>query len=614
MKKIHRSPLWGAIVLTSLGIGIGLLTLLLSAHSYPALDSELLFRSYFEETPWIVPVNLLMPILLIWLGYFVSGRGWIGYLLGAVPSLGIGLVNYYKISLRSDPLLASDLMLAAEAGGILDQYQLEFTPLMQRIALFILLFFLLTLICVPRLKLALPERLLASASSLALVGVVMVCVFLNGTIEDKMVNDRHINPWSEVEQFVSRGTLYSFLRSVGDMLPQKPQGYNARVAHEFRKLWQKKEIPEEQKVSIVGIMLEAFCDLSDYGKLAEEPGVLELYAPWHELEAQSVHGDLLTNIFAGGTVDSEWGFLTGYTSHDTFRKPTDSYVWYLRQQGYQTFGSHPGHSWFYNRKNVNEYLGFEEYWFTENHYGDLVDPTDAIWNSDHILFPELLKQIQERVKDGPCFSFSVSYQNHGPYETSGYSEEAYVTGLDAESNHIFSNYLYGLKKTMNALFPFIQGLEDMEKPVVLVLFGDHKPWGGNGNSAYTAAGVDFDFSKLTGFYDYYATPYIIWANSSAKETLDQRFVGEGGDFSPCFLMTELFDQCGWQGPEFMQMSRMIRKISPLIHTRGLFLQQGALTDVLSQEEEEMLTAFLSVQYDREHKEDPRNGTISTSRS
>ena len=71
----------------------------------------------------------------------------------------------------------------------------------------------------------------------------------------------------------------------------------------------------------------------------------QVYAPWHELERQAVSGDLLTNIFAGGTVDSEWAFLTGYSTHDEFRKDTDSYVWYLRDQGYQTFGSHPGFGW-----------------------------------------------------------------------------------------------------------------------------------------------------------------------------------------------------------------------------------------------------------------------------
>ena len=149
-------------------------------------------------------------------------------------------------------------------------------------------------------------------------------------------------------------------------------------------------------------------------------------------------------------------------------------------------------------------------------------------------------------------------------------------------------------------------LEQLEQPVVLVLFGDHKPWGGNGNSAYAQLGVTFDVSTVQGFSDYYSTPYLIWANSAARETLGNDFVGEGGDFSPCFLMTELFDQCSWEGPAFMQLSRQLRDITPLVHVQNLFWQDGSLTDHLSEGKETFLSAFLGAQYYREMEIIPGN--------
>ena len=248
-----------------------------------------------------------------------------------------------------------------------------------------------------------------------------------------------------------------------------------------------------------------------------------------------------------------WGLLSGYSQHDDFRRDTDSYVWYLRDQGYQTFFSHPGYGWFYNRQNVNNYLGFQDSWFTENHYGALVDPTSAIYHSDDILVRELLAQLTQRTAEGPCFSFSVSYQNHGPYESAYSAGVEYFTpansGMAAESCHIWNNYLRGVDSTIQAMVQLTQGLEELDQPVVLVLFGDHKPWGGNGNSAYADMGLTFDLGTLQGFYDYYATPYLIWANSAAKEVLGSDFTGEGGDFSPCFLMPKVFDLCGWTGPD-----------------------------------------------------------------
>ena len=41
---------------------------------------------------------------------------------------------------------------------------------------------------------------------------------------------------------------------------------------------------------------------------------------------------------------------------------------------------------------------------------------------------------------------------------------------------------------------------------------------------------------MEGFSQYYATHYIIWANSAARERLGQSFQGNGKTVSPCFLM------------------------------------------------------------------------------
>ena len=60
--------------------------------------------------------------------------------------------------------------------------------------------------------------------------------------------------------------------------------------------------------AVLGFMLEAFCDMTDFPALSGEEGVQRLYAPWHALEEKSVSGNLLTNIFAGGTVNTEGAF------------------------------------------------------------------------------------------------------------------------------------------------------------------------------------------------------------------------------------------------------------------------------------------------------------------
>ena len=448
------------------------------------------------------------------------------------------------------------------------------------------------------------ERWFGALSCLALMAVALAGPYTSPQIYAATANDRFINPWSDVEVFVSKGCSYPFLYSFRDMFPTPPKGYSQKEAAALLAEYPDSSIPQERRVSVVGVMLEAFCDLSDFEPLSGQEGVLQVYAPWHALEEQSVSGDLLTNIFAGGTVDTEWTFLTGYSAHQDFRSATDSYVWYLRDQGYQTFGSHPGYGWFYNRQNVNEYLGFEDYWFTENHYGVLVDPTAAVRNSDPILVREILSQLEDRLPAGPCFSFSVSYQNHGPYDNTPMQGGEYLTpagsGLSEESCNILNHYLDGVSRTVQSMADLSQGLEELEEPVVLVIFGDHKPWAGNGNSVYTELNADFDLSTLEGFSQYYATPYVIWANSAAREILGQSFRGNGKTVSPCFLMPELFDLCGWEGPGFMKLSRQLRNATPLVHSTNRFLTpEGALTN--QPPDPEFYQSFLQMQYYREQK-------------
>ena len=600
--RAHR--VWLAAALTALGCCVGGLSLLFAATAYPKLAGWAILASYLMH-PLILFLNLLPPVLLIWLFYFVTGRAWAGFLGSFVPTIGVSLVNYFKIRLRSDPLLAVDLRLASEAGDIVGGYTLDLTPLVWFAGLCLIAGTAFAIFLMPRGVRDVKRRLIGALVCLALFAAACPLLFTSPGVYAKTENNRFINRWSDVEVFVSKGCVYPFLYSFRDMFPTPPEGYDPDEAAVLLAQYEDTDIPEGKKVSVLGVMLEAFCDLTDFDALARQERVAQVYAPWHELEEQSVSGDLLTNIFAGGTVDTEWAFLTGYTSHDDFRGDTDSYVWYLKSQGYQTFGSHPGYGWFYNRQNVNEYLGFDEYWFTENHYGSLVDPAAAIYESDQIFADELFTQLSERIQAGPCFSFSVSYQNHGPYGSEQTAGEEYLTpegsGLSAASCNIFNNYLHGVDMTIRAMTGLASQLEELDEPVVLVLFGDHKPWAGNGNSAYTELGVSFDLSDPQGFRNYYAAPYLIWANSAARNVLGNGFTGDGGDFSPCFLMQEVFDRCGWGGPGFMKLSRQLRDITPMVHMLGLFWIDGAPADALNSSGQAFLQRFQYIQYYREHE-------------
>ena len=597
MRCVHR--LWVFLLLTTFGIGIGMLSLYLTAHSYASIDAQALWASYLE-LPLLVAMNLLLPLLLVYLGFFLFARPWAAYLLSAVPFLGLALASYYKVQLRGDPVLASDLRLIRTAGGIMDKYTFELTEPVRLVLGGFLLMLVLSIVLLRKERMSARGRLAGLMAMLTLALASYFELYTSADIYEKTANPSLINPWSEVEIYLSRGTTYPFLYSVQDMFPAAPSGYRESEASGTLAQYADADIPDGQKVTVVGIMLEAFSDLTDFPVLSGVPAIQKVYEPLHELEERSVSGRLLTNIFAGGTVDTEWGFLTGYSEHEEFRSATNSFVRYFKSQGYDALYRHPGYSWFYNRSNVNEYLGFDESVFNETGFGDLISMNDALYRSDAVLVDYLLNDIDSRTEtDDPLLLFSVSYQNHGPYPSETYWEE-YVTpeknGWSMESCCVINNYLAGVRSTVQEMARLADELEAREEPVVLVFFGDHKPWMGNGSSVYTEIGVDLDVSTQEGFYNYYATPYVIFANSAAKEVLGGDFTGDGGDFSPCFLMAKVFDECGWEGSGFMQLQREMRAVSPLMSESGWRMSDGQIVASLEGAAEDENDRYLRAQY------------------
>ena len=75
-----------AVLLTLLGVGIGFLGLWLTACADAALPQAELYRSYLDH-PLLLALNLFPPLLLAWLGYFLSGRCWCGVLLSGLRIL-----------------------------------------------------------------------------------------------------------------------------------------------------------------------------------------------------------------------------------------------------------------------------------------------------------------------------------------------------------------------------------------------------------------------------------------------------------------------------------------------------------------------------------------------
>ncbi|MBD5117936.1 MAG: LTA synthase family protein [Clostridiales bacterium] len=589
--------LWNALLTAGAAAALGLASLLLATGNASA---KVMFMDYLRH-PALVALNLLPPLLLMALLYAATGRAWLAYLITALPVLGLSLGNYYKLVFRDDPVLASDLLILGEAGNMAGKYHL-FLDRKLAMALLPALMAGVALFLLARGRPRLPVRGGIAAAAL-IASLALIPVYGSDSIYNKNANADHINPWSATQQYISRGLMYPFLHSIKTAMPTPPEGYSEKEAAAMLAEYQDADIPEDKKVNIVGVMLEAFTDLSGYESIELQT---DPYAYFHALEAESYTGNLLTNIFAGGTVDTERAFLTGMAPNDiNYRSNTSSYVWYLKSQGYQTFGDHPSNRWFYNRVNINSYLGFDQYRFAEDHYKPLVGTDTAF---DNVFFHEMTAAAVDRIEngDGPVFSFSVSYQGHGPYSDNicWWGEvDDYVANYDLtqEERTILANYFGSVMSTQYYVSEMVDVFRTMDEPIVVVVFGDHKPWLGNSNSVYNSLGIDLSRMSVDSFYNYWSTRYLIWANDAAKEVIGHDMVGEGPDISPCFLMNVLFEQLGWEGDAYMRAVEPIRQELPMVHRYGSYLTaDGELTLDPTEEQAELARKLHNLEYYRAH--------------
>ena len=588
LKRREAYYAYRAVLLACAGLCMGLALLVLAIGPYPkgALAGYLLhWQTLLLNT---VPVALLVLLF-----YGLTGRTGASFLLGGGVAFGFSIGNYYKLQFRDDPLYFEDMLILREAKAMAtgDHYSLFIDKQIIVAVLCLLLGWVLVRYLAPGVTRPWQRRLATSAAALALMAALFpVC--LNDHYYETTNNYTSLNPWSATQDYISHGFWYPFLHSVSDVVETPPAGYSRAETAQLLAGSPDADIPADKKVHIIGLMREAYADFSRYDIPGLDASGYDLY---HALEVESYTGNLVTNIFAGGTVDTERCFLTGNYQLRNFRGNTNSYVWYLRSQGYTAEGSHPYYQWFYNRFNINGYIGFERYRYLEDDYGLM---TDAWYPEDSILLPEIYSGFKEAAASGtPCFSFSVNVQSHGPYETAEPAGASWLTGdYTNECKNAMDHYLEVIWDSDAQLAQLMDQLREDPEPVVLVTFGDHLPWMGDGNVFYAEMGMDVESGSDDAFYRRYATRYLIWANDAAKAVIGHDMRGTGPDLSPCYLMNELFAQLGWEGPGFMQAMDELRETFPIVTTTGRTMTDGVLSGQVPAEREELYRRFQQLQH------------------
>ena len=553
-----------------------------------------------------------------WLTRFAPLATLLSALLGCLPAT----VDFYILQLRGEPFLPWDLMQVSEAAGVASAAGIHVQKSMVVsgvvvLALTVGSFFLYR----GRQKLPWVQRLAGFAASTAATCALIFGVFLQpavtqslGILPDAWMQDRYYRYY---------GVITSFLTNLTNLEIDKPEDYSEEAVNAIldnveagekyttSPAWPGSyaaQTPADEQVkqpTILYVMDESYWDVSEleqYGFRFDT----DVSANLHALQQTSAYGRVYSPSFGGGTCDVEFEALTGYSvsylpsgskpyqQHVT--KPMFALPSYLKTEGYQTAAVHCFWARYWSRDTAYPNLGLDDFISLEKMQG-VQKVRRHYWTTGLVTDDSMADQIigqYETMKaqsDAPVFLHAVTMQNHTNYNKDNYPDDQRVkvteapAGLKASTVGALEDFATGIRDADAMLGRLTAYFSDREEPVVLVFYGDHLPYLGDNQKGYAELGseVSIPENEREDILCSYKTPYVLWANDAAADTLNWNEavaaldLPEDGVLSASFLGSVLLDLTGRAGesPWFDFLSSL-RRIAPVVQKKTYILADGSV--------------------------------------
>ena len=566
----------------------------------------------FLTSPVIVVFNFIPVFLVMLFIYCLTNRVWVSFLLTDLV-LNIALfINHYKVVFRAEAFKFSDIILAGEAFNITKNYSFGFSLKLFVVFLMSFLLFVCVLAAVKNKKTPFLKRGAVLLLDVLLMAGAYLGIYQNKALYDSLPS--FAGDYNEVSLISNKGLVYSFLVGIKDTGYEKPDGYSVSEYYNILDKYDKedKENKSEYKPNIIGIMSEAFFDMEECEKAEFYPGMKPL-ENMRRLRSEGVYGSMIVPGFAGSTASTEFEFLSGdnislisktmpsvYNSY--IHKPLYCLPQYLKSQGYDTLAIHPGHNWFYNRESVYAKMGFDDFITLEDLPGDIkkINYYTADSETSKLIIDNYKKHLETSSK--PYFNFTVTIQNHGPYNSDEtFDPPRYVKPSDMTNDmyYIINNYTEGLANADALLGEVMDYINTVDKPTYLVFFGDHLPYLDSEYKGYEYLGYDVSGSSEESIIKKYKIPYVMCANNAAKEYEAQNGLetkkGEQELISSNFLTGKFLDFTNMSVPAYYRFTNEVEKsvsvISPIF-----YIENGKFTENLSSNGKKLINEYAICQY------------------
>lgn len=549
-------------------------------------------------------LSLLFIYMVYIFVYSLLGRIFLSTTITSVVLLVFVLVNYFKIMFRGDPFYPSDFTQIAHMDSVIPMVMEAFSFW----KMFLVIVCIGLLICVVMYI----RKHIPVIKSHIIIRIILVCgsafmvyaysnysnTFMNNLFQKGGVD---IRAWNQTTNYQVNGFIIGFLSNLDTTVIEEPEGYSKenmqRIAKDIEKTYggniggQKKV----EKPNIIFIMSEAFWDPTKLTNLSfSEDPVPNLH---HYIE-NFPGGQTIAPTFGGNTANTEFEALTGYSMSLLMpgsipyqqaipsQKEIPSIASELKKQGYYASAIHAFNRSFYKRDDVYKTLGFDHF-----NAEDTMKNTEVVGDNigDLSMSKEIIDELNKRKQ--PTFIHAVTMQNHFPYKENMFGENKIeISGLtEEESKAELEAYTEGVRLSDEALQYLIEQLDDLERPTLVVFFGDHLPLLGTNKSIYKEAGYIENEETVSERLAMAETPLLMYANFDLPND-------NLGLVSPIYFSNLVFDYAGLNKSPYYQFLSEMHKEIPVLRDELKVNKDGEEID-LTKKQKDMLEQYKMIQYD-----------------
>lgn len=594
------SVLAGFFLLTDISFGrlfSLILYLILPAASLTALEN---YTHVISDLSWMILIlNLLFFYLLYGVCAFLFGSVRLGFSVATLVPMLWGLVNYFVVNFRGNPIVPWDLLSLGTAVSVADNYSFTL-PWKQ---CFVVQAFFWIILLSSRSSVRFQKWKIRTVS--CAVYVLMMCLYVS-SIQKSTIQ----NFWGMDTTLFTLNVLYrnngiaaAFLGNLRFLNIEEPEGYSPEKVQALAEEVDSDQAERTEYPNIIVIMNEAFSDLSVWGEFAVSEDVMPFFKMMQE---EGIGGEVYVSVKGGNTANTEFEFLTGNSMGflPTGSVPYQQYInadiptmaSYLKQLGYETMAIHPYNASGWDRDEVYEYFGFDE--FLSNQAFDNPHRMRG-YVSDRAAFDKIIEQYETKSADERMFVFEVTMQNHGGYskETPDFDSYLKLTEVENKTTSVLATekYLTLMNESDRALQDLILYFQEQEEPTVILMFGDHQPSDYITNVIRRICNIP-EPETLEEVQQGYRVPFMIWSNYGLEHAYYE-------GISPNYLGSILMDAAGIPLTGYQKYLKKLMEAFPVVNgnvyrdSEGIFHSYG-------EKEEPLLEEYKILQYN--HLVDEKN--------